>query len=58
MASWESVKHEDRIALWAFHHPGQTGNFAAAGPIFDGCHSVRAHCKRWRIESSSDSREM
>lgn len=49
MTSWETIKHEDRVALWAFHHPGQTGNFAVAGPIFDGCDAARAHCREWGI---------
>lgn len=50
MESWERIKHEDNVALWAFHHPGETGNFAVDGPIFDGCDGARAHCKAWRIE--------
>lgn len=50
MESWERVKHEDKVALWAFHHPGKTGSFAVDGPIFDGCDAARAHCKAWRIE--------
>ncbi len=49
MESWDRVKHEDRVALWAFHHPGETGSFAVDGPIFDGCDAARAHCKEWRI---------
>lgn len=49
MESWEQVKHEDKVALWAFHHPGETGSFAVDGPIFDGCDAARAHCKTWRI---------
>lgn len=50
MASWEEMKHEDRVAQWAFTHPGETGNFAVSGPIFDGCPIARAHCARWRLE--------
>ena len=50
MVSWQEIKHEDRVALWAFQHPGETGNFATDGPIFDGCEAARAHCKRWGIE--------
>jgi DNA-binding CsgD family transcriptional regulator len=46
MESWARIRHEDRIALWAFHHPGVTGNFPVAGPIFDGCDAARAHCNR------------
>jgi DNA-binding CsgD family transcriptional regulator len=49
MESWQQVKHEDKVALWAFHHPGETGAFAVDGPIFDGCDAARAHCKAWRI---------
>lgn len=49
MESWQAIKHEDRVALWAFHHPGETGNFAVDGPIFDGCDAARAHCKTWGI---------
>ncbi|HVH42414.1 MAG TPA: LuxR C-terminal-related transcriptional regulator [Labilithrix sp.] len=49
MESWQRIKHEDKVALWAFHHPGVTGNFAVDGPIFDGCEAARAHCKAWRI---------
>ncbi|HVK83650.1 MAG TPA: LuxR C-terminal-related transcriptional regulator [Kofleriaceae bacterium] len=49
MESWQEIKHEDRVALWAFHHPGETGSFAVDGPIFDGCEAARAHCKRWGI---------
>lgn len=49
MASWDTVKHEDRVALWAFTHPGETGNFDVRGPIFDGCEEARAHCKQWGI---------
>ncbi len=49
MESWEAVKHEDRVALWAFTHPGETGNFDVEGPIFDGCEKARAHCKAWGI---------
>ena len=49
MESWELVKHEDKVAMWAFHHPGETGSFAVDGPIFDGCDAARAHCRAWRI---------
>ncbi|HVJ90263.1 MAG TPA: LuxR C-terminal-related transcriptional regulator [Labilithrix sp.] len=49
MESWQQIKHEDKVALWAFRHPGTTGNFAVDGPIFDGCDAARAHCKAWRI---------
>jgi DNA-binding CsgD family transcriptional regulator len=49
MASWETIKHQDRVALWAFGHPGETGNFAVDGPIFDGLEEARAHCRRFRL---------
>ncbi len=49
MESWDAIRHEDRVAVWAFQHPGETGNFAVAGEIFDGCPAARAHCERWRI---------
>lgn len=49
MASWETVKHEDRIAMWAFTHPGETGNFDVEGPIFDGLEAARAHCRHWGL---------
>lgn len=49
MASWDAVKHEDNVALWAFSHPGQTANFAVAGPIFDGCDAIREHCRKFGL---------
>lgn len=49
MASWDSVKHEDRVAAWALTHPGETGNFAVDGPIFDGCEAMREHCRVFRL---------
>lgn len=49
MASWEEVKGEDRVALWAFGNPGRTGNFDVRGPIFDGCERARGHCQQWGI---------
>lgn len=49
MQSWERVKHEDRVAVQAFLNPGRTANHAVAGPIFDGCEAVRAHCRAWGL---------
>ncbi len=49
MASWDAVKHEDRVAEWAFAHPGRTGNFVVAGPIFEGCEAMLAHCRHFRL---------
>lgn len=51
MTSWDEVKHEDKVALWAFTHPGQTGNFDVEGPIFDGCDAARAHCRAWGVSA-------
>ena len=48
MASWDAVKHEDRVAQWALTHPGQTGNFAVAN-VFEGCSDMLAHCRRFRL---------
>lgn len=50
MESWEPVKHEDAVAIYALTHPGVTGNFAVDGPAFDGRDAARAHSKRWGIE--------
>jgi DNA-binding CsgD family transcriptional regulator len=49
MASWEEVKDQDRIALWAVTNPGRTGNFDIRSSIFDGCDRARAHCAKWGI---------
>ncbi len=49
MDSWSKVNHEDRVAIWAFTHPGETGNFDIEGAIFDGCDAARAHCHEWGI---------
>jgi DNA-binding CsgD family transcriptional regulator len=49
MASWEEIKHEDKVALHAFTNPGRTGNFDIEGPIFDGCDRAREHCRKWGI---------
>lgn len=50
MESWEPIKHQDHIAVFALTHPGETGNFAVDGPIFEGHDEVREHSKRWGIE--------
>lgn len=49
MASWDLVKHEDRVAAHAFANPGRTANFDVEGPIFDGCEKVREHSRRWKL---------
>ncbi len=49
MASWDAVKDEDRVALWAFTQPGKTGNFAVEGGIFEGCERILDHCRRFRL---------
>lgn len=50
MASWETAKHEDRLAFAATASPGTTFNVSASGPIYDGCDAVRAHCARFDLE--------
>lgn len=49
MTNWDKVRHEDRVALWAFTHPNQTGNFAVDGPIFEGLSVIREHCREWGL---------
>lgn len=49
MESWDQVRHEDRIAVWAFSNPNRTGNFAVDGPVFEGLDAMRAHCRRWGL---------
>lgn len=49
MTSWDQVRHEDQVAVWAFTHPNQTGNFAVDGPLFEGREAMRAHCRRWGL---------
>jgi len=49
MASWDTVRHEDRVAVWAFTHPNQTGNFAVDGPFFEGLQAMKAHCREWKL---------
>jgi DNA-binding CsgD family transcriptional regulator len=49
MESWEPLKHEDRIAVFAFMHPGKTGNFDVEGPIFDGADAAREHSRQFGI---------
>ena len=50
MESWETVKHQDRLAFAATSSPGTTINVSASGPIYDGCEVVRAHCARFDLE--------
>jgi DNA-binding CsgD family transcriptional regulator len=50
MASWETVKHLDRLAFEATASPGRTVNVSASGPIYDGFEAVRAHCARFDLE--------
>jgi DNA-binding CsgD family transcriptional regulator len=50
MESWETVKHEDRLAFAATGSPGTTMNVSASGSIYDGCESARAHCARFDLE--------
>lgn len=50
MVSWETVKHQDRLAFAATSSPGTTINVSASGPIYDGCDEARAHCARFDLE--------
>ena len=50
MVSWETVKHEDRLAFAAIGSPGTTINVSASGPVYDGCDAARAHCARFDLE--------
>lgn len=49
MQAWDTVRHEDRVAVWAFTHPNQTGNFAVDGPLFEGLEAMKAHCRQWHL---------
>lgn len=49
MANWDKVRHEDRVAVWAFTHPNQTGNFAVDGPMFEGLAAMKEHCREWQL---------
>ncbi|MDP1823947.1 MAG: helix-turn-helix transcriptional regulator [Archangium sp.] len=49
MTSWDQVRHEDQVALWAFTHPNQTGNFAVDGPLFEGRAALGEHCRQWGL---------
>lgn len=50
MISWETVKHEDRLAFAATASPGTTINITASGSFYDGCDGARAHCARFDLE--------
>jgi DNA-binding CsgD family transcriptional regulator len=50
MASWETIKHLDKLAFAATASPGTTINMSASGPFYDGCEPVRAHCARFDLE--------
>lgn len=47
MTSWNEIRHEDRVAMWAFTHPGQTGAFDTSGPIYEGYTAIVEHCRTW-----------
>jgi DNA-binding CsgD family transcriptional regulator len=50
MTSWETIKHEDRLAYAATGAPGTTINVSAHSAFFDGCEQLRAHCERFDLE--------
>ncbi len=49
MASWDQVRHEDRVASWAFAHPNQTGNFPVDGPVYSESPAIVVHCRDWGL---------
>ena len=50
MESWETVKHEDRLAFAAAASPNTTIAISASGPLYDQLDRARAHCARFDIE--------
>ncbi len=49
MTSWETVKHEDRLAFAAVGSPGTTVSTSMDSPMYDGCEAARTHCARWDL---------
>lgn len=50
MASWETIKHEDKLAYAATSQPGTTVSVSASTSFYDECENARAHCRRWDLE--------
>lgn len=50
MASWDLVKHEDRVAIDAITHRGTTVNHTVTSDFFAGCERLVDHCRAWGIE--------
>lgn len=47
MDSWNEIRHEDRIAVWAVSNPGKTRAFDTSGGIYDGFPRMVEHCRTW-----------
>lgn len=50
MASWETIKTEDRLVYATTAAPGTTISVSASSAFYDGCDRVRAHCAAFDIE--------
>lgn len=50
MASWEHVKHEDRVAIDAITNRGTTVNHSIASEFFVGCERLVEHSRAWGVE--------
>jgi DNA-binding CsgD family transcriptional regulator len=50
LASWEHVKHQDRIAFEAFSSPDRTVNRSLDDGVFEGCDAMLEHGRRWGLD--------